>query len=123
MPKRIQLSRRKGWRMPPNTIKVDRTTRFGNPFVVGVHGTRAECVSRFEYLLAGYVCLGLGKDKDGEWHADKQLAYTKMLRRDRRHLIGKNLACWCPPDQPCHADILLRVARRAAPSTTSKEKT
>jgi hypothetical protein len=107
--------------MPPNTIKVDRTTRFGNPFVVGVHGTRAECVKLFGLLLGGYVCLSHGKDKDGEWHADKQIAYTKMLRRDRRHLIGKNLACWCPPDQPCHADILLSVARRAANSYYTKE--
>jgi len=117
-PQRIQLSRRKGWRMPPNTIKVDRTGRFGNPFVVGVHGTRAECVRWFELLLGGYVCLSHGKDKDGQWHADKQLSYTKMLRRDRRHLVGKNLACWCPLDQPCHADILLAVARKAARDAT-----
>ena len=38
MPLRIQLSRRKGWRMPPNTVKVDRTTKWGNPFVVGKPG-------------------------------------------------------------------------------------
>lgn len=32
-PQRIQLSRRKGWKMPPNTVKVDRATAFGNPFI------------------------------------------------------------------------------------------
>jgi len=32
MPNRVQLQRVKGWRMPPNTRKVDRTTIFGNPF-------------------------------------------------------------------------------------------
>lgn len=35
MPERIQLSRRKGWKMPPNTVKVDRSTPWGNPFAVG----------------------------------------------------------------------------------------
>jgi hypothetical protein len=33
-PVRVQLSRRKGWRMPPNTMKVDRSTGFGNPFPI-----------------------------------------------------------------------------------------
>lgn len=99
--------------MPPNTIKVDRTTRWGNPFVVGVHGTREECVRWHELLLSGYVALGHGKDADGQWVADKALAYVKVVKRDRRLLIGKNLACWCPLDKPCHADILLRVATRA----------
>jgi hypothetical protein len=28
----------------------------------------------------------------------------------RRDLAGKDLACWCPLDQPCHADILLELA-------------
>jgi len=31
-PIRVQLSRKKGWRMPANTVKVDRTTKWGNPF-------------------------------------------------------------------------------------------
>ncbi|MBF9653902.1 DUF4326 domain-containing protein, partial [Streptococcus pseudopneumoniae] len=34
-PVRIQLRRTKGWRMPANTVKVDRTTIYGNPFRVG----------------------------------------------------------------------------------------
>lgn len=28
----------------------------------------------------------------------------------RAELAGKNLACWCRPDQPCHADVLLELA-------------
>lgn len=56
-PQRIQLSRKKGWRMPPNTLKVDRTSKWGNPFVVGVHGTQAECVHLFELLLGGALCI------------------------------------------------------------------
>ena len=28
----------------------------------------------------------------------------------REHLRGRDLACWCPLDEPCHADVLLAVA-------------
>src|SRR5690606_13010392 len=54
LPTRIQLSRRKGWRMPPDTVKVDRSTRWGNPFVVGRHGTQAECVAHYARLVGGH---------------------------------------------------------------------
>lgn len=106
MPERIQLSRRKGWRMPANTVKVDRSTKWGNPFIVGKHGTREDCVRLFRFLLAGCLCITV----DAEC-ADAQRAYIKMARRDRRHLRGKNLACWCPLTAPCHADVLLEAAR------------
>mgnify|MGYP006332949639 CR=1 FL=1 len=32
MPERIQLRRTKGWRLPEGVVKVDRTTKYGNPF-------------------------------------------------------------------------------------------
>jgi hypothetical protein len=38
-PHRIQLKRTKGWRMPPNSLKVDRSTKWGNPFKVEYKGT------------------------------------------------------------------------------------
>ena len=28
----------------------------------------------------------------------------------RAELRGRNLACWCKQGEPCHADVLLRVA-------------
>jgi hypothetical protein len=27
-------------------------------------------------------------------------------------LAGKDLACWCPITEPCHADVLLEIANR-----------
>jgi len=107
-PQRIQLRRAKGWRMPLNTVKVDRTTKWGNPFVVGTHGTRERCVQLFACLLGGYICLSTG-------NGDAQRTYRAMAARDRGELRGKNLACWCPLDKPCHADVLLRLARRRGP--------
>lgn len=37
-PQRVQLSRKAGWKMPPNTMKVDRSTKWGNPFPIGKEG-------------------------------------------------------------------------------------
>jgi Domain of unknown function (DUF4326) len=42
-PKRIELRRAKGWRMPANAVKVDRSTKWGNPFIVGEDGMLKEC--------------------------------------------------------------------------------
>lgn len=106
-PIRIQLSRRKGWRMPPNTVKVDRTTKWGNPFIVGTDGTREKCVELFRILLGGRLVLTRCPECP-----DAQRAYSRHARRNLRHLRGKNLACWCPLDAPCHADVLLEIANQ-----------
>jgi hypothetical protein len=34
--------------------------------------------------------------------------------RIRTELAGKDLACWCPLDALCHADVLLRWAQAPA---------
>src|SRR5690606_30645673 len=86
-PRRVQLSRAKGWRMPENTVKVDRTTRWGNPDRAEVIGA-ALAVEMFRRRF-GPEGTGLGPI-----HA--------IINRDviRRDLRGKNLACWCRLDQP-----------------------
>lgn len=112
-PKRVQLSRAKGWRMPENTAKVDRTTKWGNPFAVGKDGTRAECLDLFEKLLAGYVCMTKGDPAVSE-------KYLGMVFRDRAELAGKNLACWCPLSAPCHADYLLVLANHERHNARAK---
>lgn len=43
---------------------------------------------------------------------------TDQARRDPHWLEplqGKNLACWCRPGQPCHADVLLDLLRERKP--------
>ena len=95
-PKRIQRSRAKGWRMPENTVVVSRPSKYGNPFIVGVHGSAQECVNLFRESIRGpdgMLTVATGTEP----------AFAKELR-------GKNLACWCALDQPCHADILLEFA-------------
>ncbi len=93
-PKRIQLKRTKGWRMPPNTVKVDRSTQWGNhDYVVGEDGDAAHCVAMFEHDLM----------KFSVFHPDDYRAWIEPLR-------GKGLGCWCKPGDPCHADVLLELA-------------
>ena len=96
-PIRVQRKRTKGWRMPPNTVYVGRPSGWGNPYAIngyygnGYSGTltqaRQWCVDVFENEMSDYY-----------------LERVKLL------LAGKNLACWCPLDQPCHADVLLKIA-------------
>jgi hypothetical protein len=90
--------------MPPNTIKVDRSTKWGNPFRPNRRDNKAYCVQLFNYLMAGFVCMCDVPTPD------EQMAYRKMLAENIGELRGKNLACWCPLDASCHADVLLRIA-------------
>lgn len=101
-PKRIQRKRAKGWRMPENTVIVTRPGMFGNPYLN---------ISAFKvWIDTGYVCHLL---LINNWA-------TKEMMDNQRNLIlsnlpelkGKNLACWCPLDKPCHADILLELANK-----------
>ncbi len=97
-PMRVRLSRRRGWRKPAGAVVVARPSRWGNPFPVGAGRSREAAVAEFEAALLG-AAGDLGYDG-----ADV-----------RRALAGRDLACWCPLDEPCHADVLLRVANAPDP--------
>jgi Domain of unknown function (DUF4326) len=93
MPQRIQRQRTRGWRMPAHTVYVGRPTPWGNPFVVGKDvATAAEAVARYR-----------------QWLVDTA-AGQALAARARRELGGKDVACWCRLDQPCHGDVLLALA-------------
>jgi Domain of unknown function (DUF4326) len=95
MPTRVRLRRARGWRKPAGVIVVSRPSRWGNPFRVGVDGDAAACVAAYRQAL-------LGGD----------LAVT--VDHVRRELAGRDLACWCRPGAPCHADVLLELANPPA---------
>lgn len=102
MPKRIQLKRTKGWRMPPNTVKVTRPGCFGNPF----KGPKAASLYR-RWMT--------GKLSRAQWEALEHAPLWHWFDRDNvklemTRLRGKDLACWCALDEPCHADVLLELA-------------
>ncbi|BEV44739.1 DUF4326 domain-containing protein [Afipia carboxidovorans] len=94
-PVRIQRKRTKGWTMPLNTAYVGRGSDWGNPHKA------------------------LTRDALGRAHAVIQFRQycppkSPLAAAARRILRGKNLACWCPLDQPCHADVLLELANSEA---------
>lgn len=101
----IQRKRTKGFRLPKNTICVNRPSKFGNPFIVDKHGNREECVKLFEYLCGGMFCLTADN-----FEAQK-LFYCNLLV-SVNELKGKNLACFCKTGTPCHRDILLKIANK-----------
>lgn len=136
-PVRFQLRRTRGYKMPYGSIIVDRRCRWGNIFKVngpykrdefpyhvycmegrqageclGKYKTKREAAQRAVDLFARYfdpsvvepgTPLHDFRERYG-WHGF-QLAVVS-----RKVLRGKNLVCWCGPDDPCHADVILRVA-------------
>lgn len=101
---RIQRSRTRGSRLPAGAVVVDRTTPWGNPFRVGVHGTAAECVDAYADMIAGKFRVG------PDWPSvEDQEAAARFVREHIAALRGRDLACWCRVGAPCHADVLLRL--------------
>ena len=91
-PNRVQLRRSKGWRKPEDAIVVTRASkRWGNPYGVGEFGDAKQVVALNRWLLA----------------LPQMEIYREAVRSE---LAGKPLACYCKPDQPCHADVLLEIA-------------
>ncbi len=76
-------------------VRVDRATPWGNPFVVGRHGTRAQVIARYRRHLWQRIRAG-------------EIDLAKLAALD-----GLDLACWCHP-KPCHGTVLARAARWAA---------
>lgn len=104
MPKRIQLSRAKGWRKPEGAVVVSRPSKWGNPYKVG-----------------GYFRIGHSLPKEIKTPAQAVMLFALMCEDSpaaevaRRELRGRDLACWCPLHRsgvyvPCHADVLLSLA-------------
>jgi hypothetical protein len=96
--------------MPANTVKVDRTSLFGNPFSIKDYG-HDRAVALHRAWIAG-----------GNTDAAIPRAAKTTLTARRRQVLkalpglrGKNLACWCAlpeggkPDN-CHAALLLELA-------------
>jgi hypothetical protein len=105
-PIRIQRKRTKGWKLPPNTVSVTRPGKWGNPFPVEVYGAK-EAVARHRVLMKRLM------------RSPSTLGID--FRESLEKLRGKNLACFCKLDQPCHADTLLALANSPTP-TQSEEK-
>lgn len=63
-------------------------SKWANPFVVGKHGKRGECIKMYR-----------------EW-----ILTQDHLMESLHELEGKTLGCWCKP-KDCHGDVLLSLVR------------
>ena len=95
--------------MPADTVYVGRPTRWGNPFIVdserGQHAPYNDFRKNVDLWKNWPV-----KDRATAAKAYREMVGIRLSYLDVRELRGKNLACWCPLDQPCHADVLLEIA-------------
>jgi hypothetical protein len=106
--RRIQRQRTKGWRMPSGAIYVGRPSPWGNPWPLAVYRRdypdgdeldwRRMAVSDYRNLLLGRF------DRLEDCPPHPRINEIRKALRDRE------LVCWCPLDQPCHADVLLELA-------------
>lgn len=134
-PKRIQRKRTKGWRMPEGVLYVGRPTIFGNPF----RAYKCDCCGYWDvidnndvtylvdhqYVRQAHVrtnratwttkeeavrkTVSLYNDELTYWVGGR-MKWDPVFREAVESLRGHDLACWCPLDQPCHADVLLEIA-------------
>jgi hypothetical protein len=106
MPQRIQRKRTKGWTMPEGAVYVGRPTRWGNPFKLST--AACDCGSEGLCEHVAYRCHS-AEAAVRYFRADLQGLMKVAIRTELR---GKDLACWCPLDEPCHADVLLEIANK-----------
>lgn len=78
--------------MPEGAVYVGRPTKWGNPWTAVGRWTAEDVTKLYADAFAG------------------RLRWAARLMPDLSELRGHDLACWCPLDQPCHADVLLELA-------------
>lgn len=57
-----------------------------------------------------------GRDEAVRLHRAWLLTQPELVERARSELTGRHLACWCKPDELCHADTLIEIANSAGTS-------
>ena len=101
--------------MPENAVYVGRPTQWGNPFKVGGRykiGTGAWIwVQSYRPHDPGFTLLTT-TEECVLWYRRMLTQFPKLFGKKISALEGKDLACWCPLDKMCHADVLLELANK-----------
>ena len=111
---RVQRRRVKGEPgMPEGAVYVGRPSRFGNPFAVsrsldiGYQFTSDLHARRF---VVTCFAEWLTDPRQDHWSGPAADQRRAAILDSLREIRGKRLACWCPLDRPCHADVLAVLA-------------
>ena len=89
---RIQQKRDYSWRAPAGAVYVGKPTPWANPYEIYIYGA-----SRAVLLF---------RQKVARMSEAEREAWLAPLRQ------ATALMCWCPLDQPCHADVLIEYISR-----------
>lgn len=98
-PRGVRLRRTRGWRLPDSAKVVARPSRYGNPWRIG-ETFLGETLDRDAAVALHADGLALGLD------VGDPLVVAAALT-----LVGRDLACWCPEDAPCHRTAWISAAR------------
>lgn len=114
-PVRIQRKRTKGWRMPANTYYAGRPGKLGNPFIAIDKNDRSAVQKSVAYFRAwvtahGNFSVPIGPSSGVSVSRVPHWNEPNEIRQLISQLAGKNLACFCRLDQPCHVDVILELA-------------
>lgn len=117
MARRIQRKRTLGWKVPANTVYVGRPTRWGNPFKACIAYDHQHAVDLFRACTCRFPIQGhdINRWRESGGNVSDLIGIASKSSLDE--LRGKNLACWCDLDQPCHAEVLLELANDVALSS------
>lgn len=118
MPERIERRRTAGWRMPKNAVYVGRPSRWGNPFVIGQEIPKDAFPNVAPFQRRQVRTLADLQPTNGVRSAEHATTlyrtwisnHPEVAAAARRDLAGRDLCCWCGPENPCHADVLLEIA-------------
>lgn len=109
MPTRIQRSRKPGFRLPPNTVCINRGTKFGNPFTVDEYG-REKAIANFnECLTYPHMVYYYFDEIEATTQYNRFVWMSEHLDIIRH---ADYIACFCPLDVACHGDILIEFSAR-----------
>lgn len=102
--------------MPEGAVYVGRGSKWGNPFKVGEdftiqeqHGWGSQRILSLRGLHPADAVTLFRLWIINHYAGDMPHASSADARIE---LAGKDLACWCPLDKPCHADVLLELANQ-----------
>jgi hypothetical protein len=124
MPVRLQLSRAKGFKLQALSmainglaaVNVARPSRWGNPWKVGEQEVLGLTLDELNELSSeGGTTTVEVKTVTAAYAVQRyrELVHAcgqGTIEAMRTQLRGKNLACWCKPGEPCHADVLLELS-------------
>ena len=96
MPVRLQRKRTKGYRLPPGAVYVGRPTKWGNPFKVGQPNLFGTITADNRHAALLYAAFARQNER--------------LVAEARAELRGRDLACWCSPNEQCHGDTLIELA-------------